>query len=115
MNQYLNDVAVTILNNEQNQRASILLQEADILDNLTTELSYDPNNEDLQIKVTKQQDKMGSMRTQFGREMQILQESAQKEVFGTWKNLGVKSQIKTWKNKDAPARSHSSKIRCIQV
>jgi hypothetical protein len=83
MNQYLNDVAVTILNNEQNQRASILLQEADILDNLTTELSYDPNNEDLQIKVTMQQDRIGSMRTQFGRELAEMQRAAEKEVFGT--------------------------------
>lgn len=83
MNQYLNDVAVTILRNEQNQRVSILLQEADILDNLMTELSYDPNNEDLQIKVTKQQDKMGSMRTRFGRELAEMQRAAEKEVFGT--------------------------------
>lgn len=83
MNQYLNDVAVTILSNEQNQRVSILLQEADILDNLMTKLSYDPNNEDLQIKVTKQQDKMGSMRTRFGRELAEMQRAAEKEVFGT--------------------------------
>lgn len=82
MNQYLNDVAVTILNNEQNQRASILLQEADILDNLTTELSYDPNNEDLKIKISMQQDKMGSMRIQFSRELQDLTQAAQKEVYG---------------------------------
>lgn len=101
MNLYLNDWALAILENEQNQRANTLLAEMEVLDNLASELSYDQNNEDLKIKLSMQQDRMGAMKIQFSRELQDLTQAAQKEVYGMWKNLGVKSQIKTWKNKDA--------------
>jgi hypothetical protein len=82
MNLYLNDWALAILENEQNQRANTLLAEMEILDNLASELSYDQNNEDLKIKLSMQQDRMGAMRIQFSRELQDLTQAAQKEVYG---------------------------------
>lgn len=82
MNQYLNDWALAILNNEQNQRANTLLNEMEVLDNIASELSYDPNNEDLRNKLVMQQDRMGAMRNQFNRELQDLTQAAQKEVYG---------------------------------
>jgi len=82
MNLYLNDWALAILNNEQNQRANILLNEMEILDNLASELNHDQNNEDLKIKLSMQQDRMGAMRIQFSRELEDLKQAAQKEVYG---------------------------------
>ena len=82
MNLYLNDWALAILENEQNQRANTLLAEMEVLDNLASELSYDQNNEDLKIKLSMQQDRMGAMRIQFSRELQDLTQAAQKEVYG---------------------------------
>jgi len=82
MNLYLNDWALAILNNEQNQRANILLNKMEILDNLASELNHDQNNEDLKIKLSMQQDRMGAMRIQFSRELEDLKQAAQKEVYG---------------------------------
>ena len=82
MNLYLNDWALAILENEQNQRANTLLAEMEVLDNLASELSYDQNNEDLKIKLSMQQDRMGAMKIQFSRELQDLTQAAQKEVYG---------------------------------
>lgn len=82
MNLYLNDWALAILTNEQNQRTNILLNEMEILDNIASELNCDPNNEDLRIKLSMQQDRLGAMRIQFSRELQDLTQAAQKEVYG---------------------------------
>ena len=82
MDLYLNDWALAILINEQNQRTNILLNEMEILDNIASELNCDPKNEDLRIKLSMQQDKLGAMRIQFSRELQDLTQAAQKEVYG---------------------------------
>lgn len=82
MNLYLNDWALAILANEQNQRANTLLSEMETLDNIASELSCAPNNEDLRIKLSMQQDRLGAMRIQFSRELQDLTQAAQKEVYG---------------------------------
>ncbi|RUP37965.1 MAG: hypothetical protein EKK63_13745 [Acinetobacter sp.] len=82
MDLYLNDWALVILTNEQNQRTNILLNEMEILDNIASELNCDPSNEDLQIKLSMQQDRLGAMRIQFSRELQDLTQAARKEVYG---------------------------------